>query len=175
MLTRKIVPFAFALLFIGHIARAQEGMATTIKTQALDMARAILAKDLDKVVEYFPPKLVEASGGKAKVLTVRDSMNKFMQQFGAEIKKVIVGNPGKIISYKGQLQTTLPQTTQVAFMQNTVVLETTLVAVSEDKGQHWYFIDANMYRSPKLKASLPELSPELMIPPQKKPEINLNQ
>ena len=171
MLIRKITLLFTACFFISHISVAQERMESTIKRQALEMARAILAKDLDKVVQYFPPKMVEASGGKSKVLAVRDSMNKFMQQFGAEVRKVVIGNPGKIITYKDVLQTTLPQTTQVAFMQSTVTLETTLIAVSEDKGKHWYFIDANMYRNPKLKASLPELSPDLVIPPQKKPEI----
>jgi hypothetical protein len=164
-----ILVVVFAAAYYG--AAAQQALETAIKTQAMDMAKAILAKDLDKVVQYFPPKLVEASGGKDKVLPARDSMNKYMQQFGAEIKKVTIGNPGKIISYKDQLQTTLPQITQVKFMESTVVLETTLIAVSEDKGKHWYFVDKNMYRSPKIKQSLPELSPDLVIPPQKQPQI----
>jgi len=159
----------FAAIHNG--AAAQQGLETTIKTQAMEMAKAILAKDVEKAVQYMPPKLVEASGGKAKVLTVRDSMNKYMSMFGAEIKKVTIGNPGKIITYKDQLQTTLPQTTQVKFMESTVILESTLVAISEDKGLHWYFVDTNIYRSNKLKEALPNLSPELVIPPMKKPEI----
>jgi len=164
-----------AVFFITHyIAAAQQGLETTIKTQAMEMAKAILAKDVEKAVQYMPPKLVEASGGKAKVLMVRDSMNKYMSMFGAEIKKVTIGNPGKIISYKDQLQTTLPQTTQVKFMESTVILESTLVAISEDKGLHWYFVDTNIYRSSKLKEALPNLSPELVIPPMKKPEIITN-
>jgi hypothetical protein len=160
----------FIILLISFAAPAQN-MATTIKIQAMEMARAILAKDLNKVVEYLPPKLVAMSGGKARVLTVRDSLNKFMQEFGAEIKKVTIGDPGNIINYKGTLQCTLPQTTRVTFMENTVVLESTLIAISEDQGKHWYFVDTTIYRSNKLKEALPNLSPELVIPPMKKPEI----
>ena len=167
ILTTKALAFIICLLSINASAQYE----TIIKIQAMEMAKAILAKDVEKVVQYLPPKLVEASGGKAKVLTVRDSLNKFMQQFGAEIKKITIGNPAKVISYKDQLQTTLPQITQIRFMQGTIVIESTLVAISEDKGRHWYFVDTNIYRSGKLKEALPGLSPELVIPPMKKPEM----
>ena len=175
MLIKKIVPLVIVFLAACYIAPAQQGLETTIKIQAMDMAKALLAKDVEKVVQYLPPKLVEASGGKAKVLTVRDSLNKFMQQFGAEVKKVTIGNPGKIITYKNQLQSTLPQITQVTFMQSNITMESTLIAISEDKGAHWYFVDTNIYRSKKLREALPDLSPDLVIPPMKQPQITPNQ
>ncbi|MBS1562975.1 MAG: hypothetical protein JST39_01245, partial [Bacteroidetes bacterium] len=148
-----------------------QALSSVIKAQALDMARAIQAKDIEKAAQYFPPKLVAASGGREKFLAAKDSMNKYMQQFGAEIKKITIGNPGKIVSSDNILQTTLPQTTEVTFMQSFVTLETTWIAYSEDKGKHWYFVDANMYRSPRFKDLLPALSKDLVIPPQKKPEF----
>ena len=171
MSIKRMTILVTGLLFACYLAPAQQGLETTIKIQAMEMAKAILAKDVEKAAQYLPPKLVEASGGKAKVLVVRDSLNKFMQQFGVEIKKVTIGNPGKILTYKDQLQTTVPQITQVRFMQGTVVIESTLIALSEDKGKHWYFVDTNIYRSSKLKDALPNLSPELVIPPMKKPEM----
>ncbi len=171
MRIRKIVLLLITFAVIHRFAAAQQGLETTIKIQAMEMAKAILAKDVEKTVQYLPPKLVEASGGKAKVLVVRDSLNKFMQQFGVDVKKIIIGNPAKIINYKEVLQTTLPQTTHIKFMQGTMVIESTLVAISEDKGKHWYFIDTAIYRSGKLKEALPNLSPELVIPPMKKPEM----
>ena len=148
---------------------------TIIKIQAMDMARAVLAKDVDKIVYYMPPKLVADAGGKEKLMMARDTLNKYMKQFGAEIKKVTIGNPGKIISYKKQLQTTVPQTTEASFMASTVVLQSTLIAISEDGGKHWYFVDNSIYRGDKLKSSLPDLSPELVIPPMQRPVITPNQ
>jgi len=105
------------------------------------------------------------------MLIARDTLNKFMKQFGAEIKRVTIGDPGKIINYKNQLQATLPQTTEVKFMASKVIIESTLIAISEDKGLHWYFIDTSIYHGDKLKSSLPDLSPELIIPPLKQPKI----
>ncbi len=152
-----------------------QNLETTIKIQAMDMAKAVLAKDLDKLSAYLPPKLIEEAGGKEKMMIARDTMNKYMKQFGAEIKRVTIGNPGKIINYKNQLQALVPQTTELKFMASTITLESTLIAISEDKGQHWYFVDTSIYREDKLKLSLPNLSPEIIIPPMKPPKIVANE
>jgi hypothetical protein len=171
---RKYITVFIVILFT-HLAAVAQSLETVIKIQAMDMAKAVLAKDLDKIMMYMPPKLVEEAGGKDKLLVARDTLNKYMKQFGAEIKKVTIGNPGKIINYKNQLQATVPQTTEMKFMASTIILETTLIAISEDKGQHWYFADTSIYREDKLKLSLPNLSPELVIPPMKKPKIIANE
>lgn len=163
-----------ASFLMGSFAFAQN-LETTIKIQAMDMARAVLAKDVDKLSQYIPPRIIEKAGGKEKMMMARDTVNKYMKQFGAEIKRVTIGNPGKIISYKNQLQATLPQTTEVKFMASTIIAETTLIAFSEDKGAHWYFVDTSIYQSDKVKSLLPDLSPELVIPPMKKPQIIANE
>lgn len=163
------------LLFIslqGFIQYVQaQNLETVIKIQAMDMARAVLAKDVDKLVQYMPPKLVEQAGGKQKMMQARDTANKYMGQFGATIKKITIGNPGKIILYKNELQATVPQTTEMKFMAATIVMESTLIALSDDKGKHWYFVDTSIYHEDKVKSSLPGLSPELVVPPMRPPKI----
>ncbi|MEP7277968.1 MAG: hypothetical protein ABI813_04945 [Bacteroidota bacterium] len=168
---KKITCLLYFFLLQSTVCVYSQNIETVIKTQAMEMARAVLARDVDKLVIYLPPKLVADAGGRDRLLVARDTLNKYMKQFGAEIKKVLIGDPGKIIFYKNQLQTTLPQTTSVKFMAGLVILESTLVAISDDKGRHWYFIDTGIYHGEKLKASLPDLSPELVIPPLKKPRI----
>ena len=172
MFMKKKLSFLFTgfILLAGLYVHSQN-LETTIKIQAMDMARAVLAKDVNKLVGYMPPKLVAAAGGKEKLMMTRDTLNKYMKQFGAEIKRVTIGNPDRVISYKNQLQTTLPQTTEARFMAITITLESTLIAISEDKGVHWYFVDTSIYRGEKFKSSLPDLSPELVIPPMKPPKI----
>lgn len=173
------IKFTLLIAFMtlsAAVANAQnQNLSTTIKIQAMDMARAVLNKDIDKLASYLPPKLVADAGGKEKMMAGRDTLNKIMKQFGTEIKKVTIGDPGKIIAYKNQLQATLPQTTAIKFMASTITIESTLIAISEDKGQHWYFVDTSIYREDKLKKSLPDLSPELVIPPMKKPVITADE
>jgi hypothetical protein len=173
MKTRYLL--SFTLLLVSFATAQAQNLSTTIKIQAMDMARAVLDKDLNKLATYMPPRLLADAGGKEKMLAARDSLNKYMKQFGAEIKKVTIGNPGKIITFKNQLQATVPQITEMTFMASTITIESTLIAVSEDKGAHWYFVDTNIYRGDKIKTSLPDLSTELLIPPMKQPKITSNE
>jgi len=159
-----------AVVLCQNLAIAQNVNAV-VKAQANDMARAVMAKDVNKLAGYMPPKLLAEVGGKDKLMVARDTVNKMMKQFGAEIQKITIGEPSRMVTYKKQLQTTLPQTTEIKFMASKVFMESTLIAVSEDKGAHWYFVDTSVYRGDKVKSALPDLSPELVIPPMKKPRI----
>jgi hypothetical protein len=49
--------------------------------------------------------------------------------------------------------------------------ETYMIAISDDKGKIWRFIDTNVYKADKLKNIMPDLSPKLVIPPRKKPKL----
>ncbi len=173
----KVLTLLFAivvstLLVLPAYSQSPEA---AVKLQANDMARAVLAKDVNKLAGYIPPKLLAEAGGKEKMMIARDTVNKMMKQFGAEIKKISIGEPAKIVTYKKQLQTTLPQTTEVKFMSGKIIMESTLIAVSEDKGVHWYFVDNAIYRGEKLKSALPDISPQLVIPPMKKPKIEADE
>jgi hypothetical protein len=46
-----------------------------------------------------------------------------------------------------------------------------MIVISPDDGKTWWFIDTNVYKADKLRNILPDLSPELVIPPMKKPKL----
>jgi hypothetical protein len=52
-----------------------------------------------------------------------------------------------------------------------LALETTLIAISSDGGKNWYFIDTSVYNVNDLKKAMPDLSPDLVIPPAKPPKF----
>jgi len=69
------------------------------------------------------------------------------------------------------MQTTLPQTTYITTSFADIELESTLIAISQDKGNHWYFIDSQLYATESMKQKMPSLSPDLVIPPPAKPRM----
>lgn len=144
---------------------------TIIKTQAMDMAKALLRKDFPAFVKYMHPKIIALAGGKDKLINRMDTMNVTAAQFGAEIKKVLIGNPSNIIHYKNELQATVPQTTEMVSGFGSVTFETSLIAISPDEGKHWYFIDTSVYNVKDVQKAMPDLSPDLVIPPAKPPKI----
>jgi hypothetical protein len=94
-----------------------------------------------------------------------------MKQFGVSFKRYWIGNPGQIVTYKNQLQAVLPQSTTLVTPLGELTAETSMIVISPDKGETWWFIDTNVYKADKLKNILPDLSPKLVIPPQKQPKL----
>lgn len=136
-----------------------------MKLQALEMGKAMVEGNAKNFSKYMLPEFIEVGGGAEKVIVMMDSMFTMFKSFGGEVKKITYGNPGKIISYNKELQTTLPQTTEISSPMADVILTSTLVAISRDKGRHWFFFDPTMGKSRELRDKLPGLSPEIIVPP----------
>lgn len=163
---KKVRLLTVLLLFVTVSATAQN-MSTVIKTEALKMARALAAMDLETYISYTYPTLVSDNVSKQKMKQGLDSVEKFKKQFGIKIKSILVGNPSKVVTYKKIMQCTLPQTMTIEAMMGVVETENTLIGLSHD-GKKWYFVDALLYKQKESKEKLPELSPDLVIPPMKK-------
>jgi lipopolysaccharide export system protein LptC len=163
---KKVRLLTVLLLFVTVSATAQN-MSTVIKTEALKMARALAAMDLETYISYTYPTLVSDNVSKQKMKQGLDSVEKFKKQFGIKIKSILVGNPSKVVTYKKVMQCTLPQTMTIEAMMGVVETENTLIGLSHD-GKKWYFVDALLYKQKESKEKLPELSPDLVIPPMKK-------
>ncbi len=151
-----------------------QNLQTTIKIQAMEMARALVKNDFTAFVEYMHPKIIAFAGGKEKLKNNMDSASDAMKQFKMEFKKILIGDPGPVISFHDQLQCVIPETTTIQSILGELEAETSLIAISMDKGKKWYFIDTNIYKADQLKKALPDLSPDLKIPPQKQPKFTPN-
>ena len=162
--------FVVLLTFIFSAARSQN-MNSVIKTQAMEMVKALIRKDYTSFSKYIHPKVVAMAGGTSKMIQRLDTANQAAKQFGAEIKHINIGDPAKIITYKNELQTTLPQTTEMTTAMGGIFIESTLIALSDDKGKTWHFLDTSIYSIKDIKRAVPELSPELVIPPAKPPKL----
>ncbi len=154
----------------GVISYAQN-QNSIIKIQAMNMANALIKKDFPTFLRYMHPNIIETAGGKEKVLQRMDTANAIASQLGAVIKKIVIGNPGTIVKYKNQMQVTLPQTSEMTSGFGNISLETTLIGISTDEGKNWKFIDTSMYNLKEVKKAMPDLSPELVIPPLKPPKF----
>jgi hypothetical protein len=170
---KKIARHSTALFLFAtmvYFVRGQ-GLQTTIKIQAMEMAKALIKNDFTSFIKYIPPRIIEYAGGREKLRSIMDSADAAMKQFSVSFKKILIGNPGEIISYKNQLQCVVPQSTDMQSLLGEIQGQTSLVAISTDHGRNWYFVDTNIYKADKLKNILPDLSPDLVIPPQQPPKF----
>jgi len=162
--------FLATFMFISVDSLAQN-LPTTIKVQAMDMASALMKNDFNSFIKYMHPNIIAYAGGKEKMKKDMDSAYEAMKLFGVSFKRYWIGPPGPIVNYKDQLQAVLPESTIIKTLLGDVTAETSVIVISPDQGKNWWFIDTNVYRADKLKDILPDISPQLIIPPSKKPRF----
>lgn len=170
----KLAGFRACLLaawLMAATAVEAQPMASVIKGQAMEMGKALAAGDVETFSRFMHPSVMKMAGGKDKVREMADTMNKVFKQFGGSVTRILIGNPAKVISYQKTLQTTLPQTTTIETSFADIEVQSTLVAISNNKGKDWYFIDTSIYQEAKIRKELPDISPDLVIPPPAKPKM----
>jgi hypothetical protein len=170
---KKIIAIFFVISI--SFSASSQNHAKTIKVQAMDMGSAFMKNDFTTFAKYMHPNIIAFAGGKEKMKAVMDSAYGAMKLFGVSFKRYWIGNPGEILNYKGQLQTVLPQSTTLQTPLGELTAETHWIVISTDNGKNWYFIDTNVYKVDKVKNILPDLSPNLVIPPRKQPKLIPNE
>jgi hypothetical protein len=168
---KKIKHFLFIIGILISLCTHAQNLATTIKVQAMDMGNAVMKNDFNSFVKYMHPAIISFAGGKENMKSKMDSAYSMMKQFNVTFKRYWIGSPGEIITYKNSLQAVLPQSTTLVTPMGELTAETAMIVISADKGKNWWFIDTNVYKADKVKNILPDLSPKLQIPPQKKPKL----
>jgi hypothetical protein len=156
---------------INYHASSGQNLATTIKVQAMDMGSAFMKNDFATFSKYMHPNIIAFAGGRENMKSKMDSAATAMKNFGITFKRYWIGSPSEIINYKNELQSVLPISTTIKTPLGEVIAETSMIVISTDNGKNWYFIDTNVYKLDKLKNVLPDISPKLVIPPQKQPKF----
>ena len=167
----KIITSFLSFLLITCVSANGQNLSTTIKVQAMDMGSALMKNDFTTFIKYMHPNIVSYVGGKEKMKAKMDSAYAAAKLFGVSFKRYSIGTPGEIVNYKDQLQTVLPEITTIKTPMGELTVETSMIVISPDDGKNWWFIDTNVYKVDKLKSILPDISPNLVIPPQKEPKL----
>ncbi|RYY88908.1 MAG: hypothetical protein EOO15_07735 [Chitinophagaceae bacterium] len=168
--TYRLLILSLLLLLAAREAGAQNH-ASTIKKQAMEMGKALIKNDFNSFVKYMHPNVIAYAGGKEQMKAKMDSAYAMSKRFGVTFKRYFIGNPGKIVVYNKQLQAVLPQSTTLSMALGDVTMQSSFLVISADGGKSWWFIDTNVYHADKLKSILPDLSPELVIPPRTQPKM----
>jgi len=161
----------FSGLVISSLTAQGQNLSTTIKVQAMDMGSALMKNDFETFIKYMHPNVITFAGGKEKMKSKMDSAYAAAKLFGVSFKRYSIGSPGEIVSYKNQLQAVLPEITTIKSPLGDLTVETSMIVISADGGKNWWFIDTNVYKVDKLKSILPDISPDIVIPPQKEPKL----
>jgi hypothetical protein len=135
-----------------------------LKLQADTTVQLMVKKDFYKYTKRLHPAIVEKNGGNSKMSAAMGTAAMQMYSHGIDYASIKLGEPSKIIKVKKELQAVIPQTIEIQTANGVFIREASMVAVSEDKGKTWCFIDASYFDLNQLQADVPSLSAELVIP-----------
>ena len=144
-------------------------LTARMQEQANTMGQAFLKGDYQTFAKYTYPALLRAMGGASRMAATLTQTINDMQAKGMSFNSVVVDSPTKIVKSSNELQCTLQQHTTVKLPNGRAVATSTLIAISEDNGQNWFFVDTSNKDASAMRKALPNLSTAIIIPPQQKP------
>src|SRR5262245_35603046 len=128
------------LIFSGNIFAAS--MEDTIKAQAEKCAKATVAGDFEGMVAGTHPSVVQMMGGKDKMIATLKESAENMKKEQTGIEAVTVGQPEQLGKTDKLSYALVPQQLQMKMPGGKLLQDGWLLAVSEDQGKNWRFVDA---------------------------------
>jgi hypothetical protein len=176
----KSISLSILFCILINVAFAQTNSADSIKmmsalkTQGDKMADHLMKNDFKKFSKYTYPKVIAMVGSVDKMI---ESMEKGFQEMKADsvtFQSVKIGSPSAILKVDSELQCTVPQIIEMKIRGGRLVTNSTLIAISTDKGKNWYFMDTSGKDIETMRKYFPNLSSELVIPAKQKPTFIAN-
>jgi hypothetical protein len=143
--------------------------SNVIKEQAELTAKALLNDDYETVIRFTYPKVIELVGGRDKMISLIKKGKIEMGQQGISFDKVTIGNPSKTVIAGDEIHCLVPQTVYMKVPKGKMKSETHLIAVSQDNGANWFFIDTVKLNKDNIKIVLPNYNFDLILPAKKQP------
>lgn len=143
--------------------------ASNLKSAGEKMVHLFVEKNYDEYVKFVHPQIIKLSGGKDKMIDAIKNSLKEIEDEGFAFNKVSIGTPSEIISTTADMESVVPQILELKAQGGLMVATSYLLAISNDKGKTWYFIDTSGKTLDQMKTIFPQLSNKLVIPEKTEP------
>jgi hypothetical protein len=140
-----------------------------VESQANLMAQAFLKGDYQTFARYTYPAILNAMGGEGSMITVLTNSSNNMKMQGMFFSGITFDAPTKIVTIGSEMQCTLQQHTTIKLDKGRAVATSTLIAISNDGGKDWLFVDTTDKDAVSMRQVIPNLSKAIIIPLQQKP------
>jgi hypothetical protein len=161
--------FLIAALFatIATTAAWSQEAVATIKQEAQNCAKAMLASDYDGIVRYTHPRIVTQMGGKDAVIGIMKRGMAQMQAQGTGFLDATIGQPQEPKKIGSWMTSVLPQHLVMKVPGGRLNVDSSLLGISEDDGKHWVFIDLGGVTKEQFGQAFPELDGKFPYPEKK--------
>jgi hypothetical protein len=155
----------FKLVLLLLFPAALFGQNTvTLKKQADIVAKAMVNGDCVTVLKYTHPKALQFGGGKQKMLQMMNAGMAQIKAQGFSFQSVTVGEPGKFYKAGTEIHCLIPDNIRIKTPNSSIVTHSNLLAISQDGGKNWTFLDLNKGTIASIPKLFPNFNKDLKIP-----------
>jgi hypothetical protein len=170
-----LLSFFFYDTLTAQVITADSTCHINVEKQATLMANLLVKKEYKEFSKYTYAPILKMMGGVANMAAYMEkSLTKMEEEEGFSITKVTIENSTKMIHIKNQVQCTLTEIIEMKHSDGKLIQQSTLIAISDDQGKNWGFIDTHGKSLKELQMTLKELSNELIIPKRQEPTVISN-
>jgi hypothetical protein len=168
-------------IFCVTIGYAQTGMykltdaqLAAVKKQAETTANAIITSNYKLLVKYTYPAIIQMAGGEAKMnATMKKGMDQMKAQ-GFSFKSLTIGNITQTKKSGSELFAIVPDVLSMNGNGGTIIARSALIAISDDNGKHWTFVDTAPMQKDNITKVIPNYPKDLPIPEKSQPSFIQN-
>lgn len=179
---RRYFPLTYRLatvsiLLMSAVSVGAQSMTETLTVQAKQQADAVLNKDYEAAVLFMYPPIIKSMGGYKKALEKVKAAISDLEAKGGTVDKITVGQPSTIVQEELEYVAIVPTKMEMSFNGKKVWASSYLVAITQDRGKHWYFLDGAAFPEKTLAQIYPKLVFAVEIPKRRnslEDEINDN-
>lgn len=160
---KKHLILFIALLAFGVVSAQNGELDQMVLARAQEMGKAFIAKDYAAFAKFAHPRVVKIEKGEEAMIKkmVKDFGD--LESEGVTFLEVNFGEPSKMITVENELQCVIQQQVVMLVPGGKLTATTSLIALSEDQGKNWYFVDAAGNNVRNMKALIPSLSLDLPV------------
>lgn len=137
--------------------------------QAQEVNDAFRRRDFARMVDMTYPKVVEAAGGRDKMISALAKGLKEMETEGVVVLASTAAAPTQIVHVSGWIYAVVPTSLKVKAKDGVFQTESSMIGLSSDNGANWTFIDAGGKDHTQLMTMLPAKVDKLNLPVEKDP------
>lgn len=153
-----------SILLLSALCVNAQSMTETLIVQAKRNATAMLNKDYETIVLFMYPQVVRSMGGYKKALDQVKKMMLDVEAKGGTLDKITVGQPSTIVQEGSEHVAIVPTKMEMRFEGKKVWVSSYLVAITQDRGKLWYFLDGGGLPEETLAKIYPKLVLTVEIP-----------
>jgi hypothetical protein len=141
----------------------------SLVAQAQEVNDAFRRRDFGPMVDLTYPKVIEAAGGREKMIAALSKGMKEMEVEGVSVLSSTAAAPTQIVHASKWIYAVVPTTLKVKARDGIFQTESSMIGISSNQGANWTFIDAGGKDHKQLLSMLPAPADGLKLPAEKDP------